>query len=213
MLLFGHIGYTLAAGLLINYSLVKNRNITNQEKRENPDTTFQEPVLKGPSAKYWTLIKKTKSFDLRFLILGSLLPDIIDKPVGRYFFSDVYGSGLIYCHTLMFVIILALIGFIIKAVFNKFFFLLLAFGSFVHHILDFLWLEPDILLWPLFGFNFPKGEPVPFVEWLWGLVVQAFQRPWIAVPELIGAIITLWFVWLLYHQRKIRSFIIKGKIE
>ena len=86
MLLFGHIGFTLAAALLLNNSLPKNSFIIHQEVGEKTEGSPNLPSLKGPSAKFWTLIKRTRGLDLRFVIIGSLLPDIIDKPIGNYLF-------------------------------------------------------------------------------------------------------------------------------
>jgi inner membrane protein len=212
MLLFGHIGFTLAAALLLNDFLPKNRFISPQEVVEKADSSSKVPVLKGPSAKLWTLVKRTKGLDLRFVIIGSLLPDIIDKPIGNYFFRNIFGNGVLYCHTLLFILILTLVGYFTSVIYKKSFIFLLAFGSFVHLILDFVWLNPSVFLWPLFGFTFEKGTSPPFREWLWGLLLEVFKMPWVAIPELVGVIITIWFVWLLWRQKKLRTFIIKGQV-
>lgn len=210
MFLFGHIGYTLAAALLLNNSLHINRIISKEidEKANNNEASH----LKGPSAKFWTLVRRTKGLDLRFLIIGSLLPDIIDKPIGRYFFNNTFGTGQIYCHTLLFAILLFLAGFFIAFKYKKSLMLMLAFGTFVHLILDGMWLKPHILLWPLFGFRFEKSPPIPFGTYLWGLILQLFKTPWVGIPELIAAIIIIWFVWLLWRQKKLRSFILGGQV-
>jgi len=206
MLLFGHIGFTLAAALLLNDSVRMHYVISKEtdEKADNPEA----PDLKGTSAKFWKLVKRTKGLDLRFVIIGSLLPDIIDKPIGQYFFNNMYGTGVLYCHTLLFVILLFMLGYLTR----KSFILLLSFGSFVHLILDFMWRRPRKLLWPLFGFTFQKSTPIPFGEYLWDLFIELFKMPLVAIPELMGAIITFWFVWLLWRQKKLRSFILNGRV-
>jgi hypothetical protein len=211
MLVLGHVGFTLAAALLLDNSLPQNRFIIRQEIVEKAASNTRIPALKGPSAKFWTLVKRTKGLDLRFVIVGSLLPDIIDKPIGQYFFRDTFGDGRLYCHTLLFVLVIALAGFLTSAIYERSYILLLAFGSLVHLILDFEWLDPRVLFWPLFGITFEKGHSPPFWEWLRGLVLEVFKVPWVAIPELVGAIITIWFVWLLWHQRKLGTFIIKGQ--
>jgi len=210
MFLFGHIGYTLTAALLLNNSLHINRVISKEieEKANNTDVVH----LKGPSAKFWRLVKRTKGLDLRFVIIGSLFPDIIDKPIGRYFFNNTFGTGQLYCHTLLFAVLLFLAGFLITFKYKNSFMLMLAFGTFIHLLLDRMWQKPNILLWPLFGFGIEKSPPVPFGTYLWDLVSRLYKTPWVGIPELIAAIIIIWFVWLLWHQKKLRSFILTGRV-
>jgi inner membrane protein len=212
MLLFGHIGFTLAAALLINGAVRKACFKAKTETVDQSNGTAATPVLRGPSAKFWTLIKRTKGSDLRFVIIGSLLPDIIDKPIGHYFFYDKYGNGYLYGHTLLFVLLLAVAGYLTYLISKKGFILMLAFGTLAHLVLDLTSLPRRVLLWPLFGFTFVKGYSPPFFEWLLGLVFELFRRPWIGLPELIGAIITVWFFWLLWHQKQLRSFLLTGKV-
>ncbi len=53
----------------------------------------------------------SKYIDIRILIIGSLLPDIIDKLVGQYFFQETFSYGRIYAHTLLFLVIITAVGF------------------------------------------------------------------------------------------------------
>jgi inner membrane protein len=211
MLLFGHIGLTLATALVINNYLPKNTFVDQKVLSKNEYNTAKTN-LKGLSAKFWVIIQRAKEVDLRFVIIGSLLPDIIDKPIGNYFLYNEFGSGYLFSHTLLFVILLFLIGYVIKLIYKKYFILLLAFGSFIHLILDFIWLNKRIFLWPLFGFTFEKGTSPPFKEWIWGMFVEVLREPWVAIPELVGVLITIWFFWLLWRQKKLRTFIMRGQI-
>ncbi len=49
--------------------------------------------------------------DIRLQLVGSLLPDIIDKPVGQFFFRETFSNDRIFSHTLLFLIIIAAAGF------------------------------------------------------------------------------------------------------
>jgi inner membrane protein len=211
MLLFGHIGLTLASALLINNYLPKNTNVAQNNLSNKVDNSTEITSLKGLSAKFWGIIKDAQGIDLRFVIVGSLVPDIIDKPIGNYFLWNEFGSGYLFSHTLLFVILLVLIGYVINAIYKKNVILLLAFGSFIHLILDLIWLNQRIFLWPLFGFAFEKGTSPPFREWIWGMFLEVLREPWVAIPELIGVSITVWFVWLLWRQKKLRTFIMRGQ--
>ncbi|MFP3975182.1 MAG: hypothetical protein ACLFVK_03050, partial [Dehalococcoidia bacterium] len=48
--------------------------------------------------------------DYRIALIGSMLPDIIDKPLGIYIFTETFSNGRIYAHTLLFFLVLLLIG-------------------------------------------------------------------------------------------------------
>jgi inner membrane protein len=212
MFVFGHIGFTLAGFLLLNNSVNKNRNITPVEAVEDPEIISKTPHDDDPPPKFWRFIERTRGLDLRFIVIGSLLPDIIDKPIGRYFFNNVFGDGHLYAHTLAFSLFLALVGYLVFVVKKHWGVFLLAFGCFIHLFLDGLFLKLHVLVWPLLGFAFQKKTPEPFGEWLLGLIKQVYDRPWEALPELIGVIIVVWFFWSLWRQKKLRPFISKGQI-
>ncbi len=46
-----------------------------------------------------------------YIVIGSLLPDIIDKPLGRIILAETIGSGRIFAHTLLFGALLGLAGY------------------------------------------------------------------------------------------------------
>jgi inner membrane protein len=212
MLLFGHIGFTLAAGLLLNNILPKKRILADKKTNLNNTDSIPPYPPKDLSQKYWSLILRSKNVDLRFLIIGSLLPDIIDKPIGQYLFQSVFGSGRIFGHTLLFFILLLLIGLFAKAKFKNSLVLVLSFGAFTHLILDFMWFSPGIFLWPLFGFTFIRFSSVPLQDYLIGLIKEVYQVPTVAIPELLGAAIAIWFVWLVVRKGKFRTFMRTGHV-
>jgi len=48
--------------------------------------------------------------DYRLLMLGSMLPDIIDKPLGLWLLVDVFSNGRIFAHSLLFTTLLVAAG-------------------------------------------------------------------------------------------------------
>ena len=57
----------------------------------------------------WFIESKLRvKIDYKLIIIGSLLPDIIDKPVGMILLP--LENGRVFGHTLLFVLILLLIG-------------------------------------------------------------------------------------------------------
>ena len=114
MLLFGHIGITAgvvkACETLVSVS--------------RPDNSYQS----GSSSRFGIVIRKKrlrlhhlltgikgriKSIDYRIVLLGSLLPDIIDKPLWLFAGSYIAPSGRGYAHTLLFNLALFICGLIL----------------------------------------------------------------------------------------------------
>ena len=48
--------------------------------------------------------------DYRAVLVGSILPDIIDKPIGAYLFRSTFHNSRIFAHTLLFSVLLMLMG-------------------------------------------------------------------------------------------------------
>jgi len=89
--------------------------------------------------------------------IASMLPDVIDKVIGRVLFEDVFSSGRIFAHTLLFVLVLIIAGNYIYSRKGSTLMLVLGGGSFVHLMLDSMWKAPVTFLWPLLGWDFKRG--------------------------------------------------------
>ena len=82
--------------------------------------------------------------DLRIVAIFAILPDIIDKTVGIIIFSDTINNGRLFSHTLIFIIIFAIIYFMIidsKA-------WVYIFPVLMHQLLDQSWQDPATWFWP-----------------------------------------------------------------
>lgn len=179
MLLFGHLGITLAV-----------------------TQTF---------AVLWQGKKRfSESIDYRLVLLGSMLPDIIDKPLGGFIFKDTLGSGRTYAHTLIFLLLLGGTGLFFWVKEKRAGILVLAGGSFVHHILDGMWCLPETYLWPFYGWSFPKGNPE---GWFWQWMESLLTDPGVCLPEIIGIVFTLYFFFTLHARKQVGEFVKSGRIE
>ena len=146
--------------------------------------------------------------DIRILLIGSLLPDIIDKPIGVFFFRDTFSNGRIYAHTLLFLVILAAAGFYLYRRRHKTWLLVLAFGTFTHHIMDQIWTTPKTMLWPFLGFAFDRVNVEDWLSfWFWDM----FVYPQVFIPEILGLAILLWFGFTLINRKKVGVFLKNGK--
>jgi membrane-bound metal-dependent hydrolase YbcI (DUF457 family) len=155
------------------------------------------------------LASLSRYVDVRFLLVGSLLPDIIDKPVGQYFFRDTFDNGRIFAHTLLFFILLLAAGFFLWKRNRSIWMLSLAAGTFMHLILDESWLVPGTLFWPLLGLTFPKIETG---YWLEDILQALLSDPKTYISELVGLIIVVWFGAVTIKTKNTVNLIKYGKM-
>ena len=132
--------------------------------------------------------------DKRAFFVGTLLPDLIDKPLyyGHACLTGKHGAaaGLLsgthlFAHTGLFLAVLAAGGWVTRSRPLR----ALAIGVATHLALDCIGLSMNLgtLLWPLFGWHFPRYPFRSLGEHLW-----TFFRPITFTGEAIGAAILLW---------------------
>jgi membrane-bound metal-dependent hydrolase YbcI (DUF457 family) len=128
----------------------------------------------------------SKNVDLLFLAIGSMLPDLIDKPLGWM----IYGTpnmGRIFAHTLLFLLILAALALYSKDIRI----ISLAAGVSIHLLLDFMWLSQVILFWPILG-SFPQAPYMDALSYM-EMLLLALRKPWVLVPECLGLAYLIYF--------------------
>lgn len=212
MLLFAHAGITLGAGILLGKSLAKSEPFSTESKSRPPSPMLSAPDC--PSGNRTSLLTSVKNhLDYRFLLVGSLLPDLIDKPIGDIFFYETFQNGRIFAHTLCFTICLTVLGIYVYKRWNRLWLLILSFGSAIHLILDKMWLNPRTLLWPIYGWGFAKLDSANFFEWLPEMFHALVTNPSVYVPEIIGLGILAWFVAKLIRTGNVNAFIRNGLTE
>jgi membrane-bound metal-dependent hydrolase YbcI (DUF457 family) len=147
------------------------------------------------------------------VLIGAILPDLIDKPIGEILLSQSLSNGRLFAHTLLFVFILLLfIGLLYGYKRNgELFGFMLCGAAFIHLCEDRMWLTPETLFYPAFGFAFPQG--IVELHW-WDYFIAAFSRTYSLSPEaayafysdLIGITILLLFAlqWLSTHRWKLQ---------
>ena len=96
--------------------------------------------------------------DPRYLAIGAILPDLIDKPLGEVIFASTFANGRIIGHTLLFSLLLFLIGLYMYGKRRDIRVLSLTSGSFFHLFEDQMGSDPQTFLWPLLGWSFPRGS-------------------------------------------------------
>ena len=156
------------------------------------------------SSLFHSTQNRIQTLDYRFVLLGSLLPDIIDKPVFLLFGNTASLSGRDYAHSLLFNLIL-IIGGILLSRRGKPWLLSLSIASFIHLIFDQIWNNPVTLFWPLLG-KLSSGKTTEWMAEVW----YGLFSPGVIIPELAGLVILFLFMYVLYKGGNTVSFIRMG---
>ncbi|MCJ7726958.1 MAG: metal-dependent hydrolase [Acidimicrobiia bacterium] len=156
-------------------------------------------------------IYRDPAMDLRWVWVGGLLPDLIDKPLGSMLFNGYFEAHRLFAHAVVFPVILffgvllatgrrsglrkGLIGLVI--------------GILFHLIIDGAWTEPEAFLWPLFGWSFPATDPSA----LGPLIRHMVGNPLVWAGEVAGAayLVYLWSAHLRVEGGW-RQFLARGTI-
>jgi len=193
MLLFGHVGITVAAAKFTDI-------IFPPEVLQRNDSGFRYRMTSA--INYFR--DTSGNLDYRMIIIGSMLPDIIDKPLFLLFSESGLFTGRSHGHTLLFALLLLSGGIFSR----KSWLLTLALANLTHLILDSLWNDPEILFWPFLG----GFEPYEVEGWLTDIWYNLTHLPKIYVPEIIGLIVTGYLVYRILKSRGINRFIRQGTI-
>jgi inner membrane protein len=205
MFLFGHIGVTLGAMVLING--LTRINSRSSKKAEDTIQPNSDKILKE-SEKTSTVTgwfeNLGRFLDIRLLLIGSMLPDIIDKPLG-YFVN--FGNGRSITHTLLVTLLILVIAIYLYLIPKKSWLLAIAFGMIAHLILDLMWMTPVTFYWPLYGWEFPlRVDPNWIGPWLSELTTNRLAEAF----ETAGLLIILTFIWDLISHKKLLLFLTRG---
>jgi membrane-bound metal-dependent hydrolase YbcI (DUF457 family) len=150
----------------------------------------------GGTIAIFRYVFRDPKVDLRFLALGAILPDLIDKPLGTMLLPALFNdSSQVIGHTLLFSLVLMSVVLLTTRrgrVRRRW--MALAVGSLLHLLLDAMWTVQETFLWPAFGWDFPPGTP----EYWSGLLERLFSDPWRIIQEAIG------LGYLIYLYRKAR---------
>jgi inner membrane protein len=208
MFIFGHVGITLAATALVGSIVVQCREAA---KRKSVSRTSDVKNYRPSKQSTWLersgLDRVAALFDVRLLIIGSLFPDIIDKPLSFMGF----GTGRSITHTLIVFLFILFTSLFVYLNYRKAFLIPIAIGVFTHLVLDSMWQAPQTLFWPLLG-----ALPQPtkhiwldqFSEWWHTLVTN----PGTDVSEGIGLLVILIFIAFLLKRNNLKSFLWKARI-
>ncbi len=151
----------------------------------------------GMSLVLMWIVFRDPAIDHRLVVVGALLPDVVDGPVGHL----AIGHTLLFSVVLLFAIMGATVGH--RRLRRRL--LAIPIGWFFHLLLDPVWSETAIFWWPALGTSFED------------VAILAFDRPIVltALLELAG-VVALWWAWSrfgLNDSNRRRVFVRTGRID
>lgn len=134
----------------------------------------------------WTIIV--------FVAIGSVLPDVVDKPLGYIIFGSTLDNGKIFFHGLIIVLLFFITGLIVWKLFKSHSFIFIAVGIFLHQLVDMMWRQPVNWYYPLLGPYQVNAETDYFLN--------ALNAELTSVTEWIFVVALLAIAYLLYRNKK-----------
>ncbi len=193
MIFFGHLGIT-AAGFRV-YEMVSARR-SHGKVAANTDA----PVCPADA--------DCPHIDYRLVLVGSVLPDLLDKPLWFLGYSVGSISTRAYGHSFLFGFTLLLVGLLLLN-YRRPWLLTLALASLPHLVMDQMWLQPRILWWPLLG-PVPVGPP-PFS--VLALIRELLTHPHLLLSEMLGIVLLVFVGRKLRTRRDIVAFLKHGTLR
>jgi inner membrane protein len=130
--------------------------------------------------------------DVRFLLVGAILPDLVDLPLGTLFLGDRYSTGELWLHSLLLpTLYMSIVLLTTRRGRRRRAWMALGIGWLLHLLLDGMWTAQEVFLWPFFGLEIPSG-PEPFWPLAWE---RALSDPWRWAKELVGIGYLMW-LWI-----------------
>lgn len=148
-----HIGLTLAIALPAEY-IIRQR-LTSGRRRKQAKWLR----LAGIPAQLANRLSPSVYFDFRLVMIGSILPDILDKPMGFFLARELLNGNLrTIGHGGLFALTFLIAALAVHFILRNPQLLVMAVVSAGHMVMDQMWTQPGTLLWPLFGLEFPIGQ-------------------------------------------------------
>jgi len=149
--------------------------------------------------------------DVRFLLFGAILPDLIDMPIGTVFLADRLATGELWLHSLLLpAVYMSIVLLVTRRGRRRRAWMALGVGWLFHLLLDGMWTSQEVFLWPFFGWEIPAGE-VPYWPLAWK---RALSDPWRWIKEVVGLsyLVWLWFAVGLQVRERRHSVVKSGRL-
>lgn len=134
-----------------------------------------------------------RRIDYRYVLVGAILPDVVDGVLGLFFFNGPAGRWVAHSIVSLIVVTVAILmaftGDLRQSVFG------IGVGWLLHLVADGMWQAPKTFLWPAFGTGFANSPREPYS---WDLFVHPLAHLGTWAGELIGVAVLAWF-WVAFR--------------
>lgn len=143
-----------------------------------------------------------ETVDFRLVLLGSIFPDLIDKPLGQILQLE----ARLWAHTLLFLAAILLLSRVPRMRWLGW----IGFGVAVHLLVDLMWNQPNVALWPLYGWGFPPGD-----QSFAGYLDVLLHDPYVQFGEITGSLILVAAAWRyrITSWKALRKFLRDGRLR
>lgn len=148
--------------------------------------------------------------DIRFLLVGAILPDLGGLPIGTLILADRYSTGELWFHSLIApTIYMTVVLLTTRRGRRRRAWMALGVGWLFHLVLDGMWVSQEVFLWPFFG-EIPPGQ-APFWPLAWE---RALHDPWRWVKEAVGLgyLVWLWIALGMSRRERLANTIETGRL-
>ena len=140
---------------------------------------------------YMTLGRRR--IDYRFILIGSVIPDVVDALLGLFIFDGPAGRWI--AHSLVVVIGVAVVIILFTRGERRLSLFGIAVGWLLHLVGDGMWQAPFTFFWPAFGFRFSETPAEPYS---WDLFLNFSDHLMTWGGEIVGIAILAWF-WVAFR--------------
>lgn len=134
-----------------------------------------------------------RRIDYRYVLVGSILPDVVDGALGTFLFEGPAGRWI--AHSVLAAVVVTVLILVTLRGGRRQSFFGIGVGWLLHLVADGMWLAPQTFLWPAFGAAFADSPPEPYS---WDLFLHPFGHLGTWGGELVGLAILAWF-WIAFR--------------
>ena len=149
--------------------------------------------------------------DLRFLVLGAFLPDLIDTPIGFALWPSVQNVRLV-AHSLLFAaLIMVVVLLLTRRGRPRKRWMPVAIGVLFHQVFDAMWRQPETLWWPFQGWAFSSTGYATVSEYLTWLVTD--PTTWLLEAVGLAYLVFLAYRSNLTQRDTLAAFFKTGRVQ
>ena len=151
-----------------------------------------------------------RRIDYRYVLIGSVLPDLLDGILGMFLFEGPAGRWV--SHSLLAVVVVSVAIILATSGERRLQLFGIGVGWLLHLVGDGMWLAPLTFLWPAFGLHFSATPGEPYST---DLIVHPLSHLSTWAGEAVGAAILAWFyvAFELRDRSRLRLFMKDGYLR